>query len=280
MKKRLFLHIFIGIILILTPFAVVKYWPYAQSPYMPAELQDYDYGYFLARTDRLASWDDPRLKRVDGEADLEFANRMLNIVHDSTYHCEAYDYRQSWFTWLTWKLGIYSIIPGNTQGVLDLKTFRCGFCHQRAFILAKVLRDRGIKSAEVLGINGHVITVFKDNNELYSVDPDFGVGPVNISGLDSGENISDEILNKNELRNGLWNTYSPLIGSHSQSLIDSVLDFYLSNEDNQYYNYNNLERLRTAQSIMFFFEKVIEASFIICGFIVIGVSLFERKKVQ
>ena len=236
---------------------------------------DHHYGYFLARTDRLASWNDPRLNRMSGETDLEFADRMLNVVHDSTYHCEPDDYRQSWFTWLIWKLGIYSIIPGNNQGVLDLKTFRCGFCHQRAFILAKVLRDRGIKSAEVLGLSGHVVTVFKDNNKLYSVDPDYGVGPVNITGLDSGDDAYE--LSNNELTDGLRQSYSPLIGTYSEGLIDSVLDFYLTNENNEYYSYNSLERLRSAQSILFFFEKVIEISFVLCGLIVIGVGFFDRK---
>ncbi|NIQ13941.1 MAG: hypothetical protein GTO02_05915 [Candidatus Dadabacteria bacterium] len=178
---------------------------------------------------------------------------------------------------MTWKLGIYSKIRGNEHGVLDLKTFRCGFCHQRAFILAKILKDRGIDSAGVLGLSGHVVTVFSENNSLYSVDPDFGVGPVKITGLDSNMDIGDAILEKDEIRQGLWSVYSPLIGGHSERLIDSVIDFYLSNDDNEYYNYDNLERIRSSQSILFFFEKVIELSFVICGLIVIGVSFFERK---
>lgn len=52
----------------------------------------------------------------------------------------------------------------------------CGFCHQAAYFLARILDQHGI-SAYPLGLNGHVVTLVNIDNHRMIFDPDFGVGP-------------------------------------------------------------------------------------------------------
>ena len=241
---------------------------------MPADLSIFPNSYYTPKSERLSTWDDSRLDRLDSESDFEFATRMLTTVHNATYHCEANNYQQSWFTWLTWRTGIYGLIPKNDLGVLDLKTFRCGFCHQRAFILARTMRQGGIESAEVLGLSGHVVTVFTYNEELFALDPDLGVGPVRITGLDSVNGNPD-----NKITAALLEAYLPITRVWGNEFTNRIVDIFTTQDNNEYYVYKNLEIRRTAQSILFSIEKYIERCFIILGvaFIVAGLLMAKLK---
>jgi hypothetical protein len=261
-----------GIVFVLIPISLAQVWPYAKSEVMPADLSIYPNSYYAPKSERLSSWDDHRLDRLDSESDFEFATRMLATVHNATYHCEAHNYQQSWFTWLTWRTGIYALIPKNDLGVLDIKTFRCGFCHQRAFILARTMRQGGIESAEVLGLSGHVVTVFTFNEELFALDPDLGVGPVRITGLDSVNGSPD-----NNIKAALLEAYLPITRVWGNEYTNRVVDIFTTHDDNEYYVYKNLEIRRTAQSILFSIEKHIERYFIILGMALIVVGLLMTK---
>jgi len=263
-----------GIIFVLIPITLVQIWPYASSQFIPADLSIFPNSYYAPKSERLSSWDDHRLDRLDSESDFVFATRMLTTVHNATYHCEAHNYQQSWFTWLTWRTGIYALIPKNDLGVLDLKTFRCGFCHQRAFILARTMRRGGITSAEVLGLSGHVVTVFTINEELFALDPDLGVGPVRITGLDSVYENPD-----NNISAALHEAYLPITRIWGKNFTNRIVNIFITRDDNEYYVYKNLEIRRTAQSILFSIEKHIEICFIFLGvaFIVVGLLMVKLK---
>ena len=274
-KNKGYYYIIIGILLIILPISLVKFWPYARSPYFPDDPYYVPNSYFLPKAERISSWNDERLERLTDEHDLEYITRMLDVVHNATYHCEEHDYTQSWFTWATWKLGIFSLIPNNINGVLDVKTFRCGYCGQRSFILAKALRGGGISSAEILGLSGHVVTVVDYDDDLYSVDPDYGIGPVKITGLDSADNNID---NK-EIKLGLERAYAPLVEAYGKDFIqNNVIDTYLTAEDNKYSNYDILERVRKYQSILFSFEKIFEFAFFAFGVSLILFGIYSKQK--
>jgi hypothetical protein len=266
----------IGVALILTPVGLVHYWPYARSEFIPEDLSQYPNSYYAAKDERLSSWNDERLHRHSNESDYDYAERMLETVHNATYHCEAYNFQQSWFTWLSWKTGFYQLIPSTDFGVLDLKTFRCGFCHQRSYILAKVLRLGGIGSAEVLGVTGHVVTVITINDDLYALDPDLGVGPVKVTGIDTAETALEP-----EIKERLYEAYQPVTEIWNKPFTDNIVDYYLTSENNEYYNFLGLDIRRLYQSILFSFERVIEVCFIIAGITLIGIGCaMYRYKVK
>ena len=271
--KSAYSMVVIGSIFISIPLTVISFWPAAHSQKMPDDISRYTNSYYAPLSPRISSWGDARLKRIDNEGEMEYSQRMLSTVHNATYHCEAHNYYQSWFTWLSYQLGIYSLMPGNNHGVLDIKTFRCGFCHQRAYILATALRNGGIDSARVLGLNGHVITVFNINQDLYSLDPDFGVGPVKITGIDSADSKQDP-----QTAQRLWDAYNPFTQAWSDDFIKKIIGMYISQDDNEYYNIKNLDRLRIYQSILFSFEKLIEYLLYIMGFSLISLGIFMRLK--
>lgn len=257
-----------GLVFIFIPIALIKFWPYAHSQYIPEDLSIYPISYYAAKNDRLGSWNDPRLERLSDEPDYEYAKRMLDTVHHATYHCEAFNFQQSWFTWLSWKTGFYLLSPGVDFGVLDLKTFRCGFCHQRSYILAKVLRRGGISSANVLGLIGHVITVITINDELYALDPDLGIGPVNVTGIDTMDGTLDA-----EITDRLNDAYKPVAEIWGKPYTDSIIEFYTTRNDNEYYNFEGLDIRRLFQSILFSFERIIEACFIFSGITLICIGM-------
>ncbi len=68
--------------------------------------------------------------------------------------------------------------------MLTPKYFRCGYCHQRAYILSKTLRNNGI-AAKTYGLHGHVVTVFTVGSSFYIADPDYGVAPFLVDVTDS-----------------------------------------------------------------------------------------------
>jgi hypothetical protein len=65
--------------------------------------------------------------------------------------------------------------------------FRCGFCHQRAFLVAKALRRGGVSSAKILGLDDHVVASIEVDGTTYALDPDFGVDPLLYDGKHDDE---------------------------------------------------------------------------------------------
>lgn len=120
---------------------------------------------------KLIGWNDERLVRKTDETDMEYATRMNKVVGSSFYHC----------------------LRSSQENVFEMVAFRfsktcqrfgflqpsryCGFCHQAAYILTKVLNTQGI-DAYPLEMHGHVCVLMKDGNKEYIFDPDYVVGPM------------------------------------------------------------------------------------------------------
>ncbi len=171
--RALALAFFVGFLSILCGVLAFSVWLYAHVYTPPAAdpLADWP-GYYRAVDAPLTGWDDPRLRRATDETDFEFAERATRAVHHATYHCERTDAPH----WLASLLSVFDILEFRSLGVISAKYFTCGFCHQRAYILARTLRDNGIE-AMTYGLEGHVVTVFAIGAATHVADPDYGVGP-------------------------------------------------------------------------------------------------------
>ena len=145
-------------------------------------------GYGHAAIDYLSGWGDSRLKRKEGESDLDFVLRMNSTVHKATYHCGPTDDRRL-VEHLVFILDDYfgsgGTLNSRHQGFLT-PDLRCGLCHQRAYILAQSLVNSGIH-AIVQGLNGHVVTLVELNGTKLLFDPDYGVGPIDYVNYDAVE---------------------------------------------------------------------------------------------
>lgn len=120
---------------------------------------------------KLKGWDDERLLRKAGETDMEYATRMNKVVGSSFYHC-LYTTKENIFE----IFAAYISKTANENGFLHAGR-NCGFCHQAAYILTKVLNTQGIEAVP-LDMNGHVCVLMKDGNDKYIFDPDYVVGPM------------------------------------------------------------------------------------------------------
>lgn len=127
--------------------------------------------YHYSTQPKLKGWDDKRLERKPHETDMEYATRMNMVVGSAFYHCKYYT-----------KENIFEKIAAPFSKTWSQVGFlqpdrNCGFCHQAAYILAKVLNAQGI-TAYPIGMNGHVCVLMKDGNNEYIFDPDYVVGPM------------------------------------------------------------------------------------------------------
>ncbi len=156
-------------------------WLYAGFHELPPrnEVEDWP-GYYRAVDAPLTGWDDPRLQRWEDETILEFAERAARAVHNSGYNCQPGDSPD----WLSQSLSVFNILQFKELGVLTPKYFRCGYCHQRAYILSRTLRNNGI-AAKTYGLHGHVVTVFTVESSFYIADSDYGVGPFEVDVTDN-----------------------------------------------------------------------------------------------
>jgi len=110
---------------------------------------------------------------------LPFAYRLSTIVHESTYHCDPSDFQLSFIErriadYMIWR---HETNFGWKQGLLDDRLL-CGYCHQRAYLLAKHLQKNGI-DAITYGLTGHVVVLAILDGSKYLLDPDYGTVPMN-----------------------------------------------------------------------------------------------------
>lgn len=131
-------------------------------------------GYDYAITAPLSGYDDPRMQRRVGEADLAYVERATEVIGGAIYHCLPTD-AQTWSTELLTRLEP-RIFP-SAEGIVDPVALKCGFCSQVSTVLARILRANGIPDAHPRGLDGHVVVEFSINGVGYVTDPDFGIGP-------------------------------------------------------------------------------------------------------
>jgi hypothetical protein len=226
-----------GIALVCLPFLVNALWVLPRPNVYPPIA-----GYSYATQPRLASWDDPRLTRRNGEAALDFAGRITILVHKATYNCTLEEIGQSWWTALANRLGLFDA----EQGLLSLQTFRCGFCHARAYIVAGALRNGGIADATALGLYGHVVATFTLDGKRYAADPDFGIYPF----------VLPE--DTEAIRRAVERNYLPIVRTHGVLTVAAISDIYASTENNRLYSFEYLNKLRAAQDDILAWQRPIE----------------------
>lgn len=136
-------------------------------------------GYSHTATQHISQIPLSRFARTAEETDLGYLKRILDSVHLSTYHCERDGFHLSLLERLAVRLsGGISLF--SNEGILMRERFICGYCHQRAFIEAKILSDNGMPT-DVLSVNGHVVARTAIDGVEYITDPDYGVGPFEYS---------------------------------------------------------------------------------------------------
>lgn len=239
----------IGVVLVCLPIVANVFW-ILPTPNVDPPIPGYSY----ATEPRISSLRDRRLARRSDETLLEFSGRVTDVVHYATYQCLPDQIGQSWWTYTVHLLGLLQ----EEQGLLSLWSFRCGFCHARAFILAAALRDGGIGDATPLGIHGHVVTTFHIEGEQYVVDPDFGVHPFI---LPKGDSVA--------VRDAVEKNYTSIVKYHGDRIIGVLSDLYASAEDNRLYSFEYLAGIRDGQDKILEWQRPIEISVFLVGFTMI-----------
>ena len=258
------IRIGVGLTLILLPLLLNFFWTHpgvsqTNLP-VPSSLPGYNY----APLPRISSIADPRLQRRDGESSVDFADRILRVVNLATYHCSVDDFRQSWWTWFAAKAGLIEL----SQGVLTTSTFICGFCHQRAFILAKALRRGGLVDAAAYGLNGHVVTIYSANGKRYAIDADYGVRSFEFP---KNSDVTADVIAAR---------YSTEAPGFSSDVYTKVSNFYSSSDDNDYYHtYEVLDKISLSQRKILSLEPMIGRAIFVFGVgILFGPALFAKAR--
>lgn len=122
----------------------------------------------------LRSIPEQALHKLDNETSLQYVGRLTQTVHHSTYHCEPQEFEPSWLIKILFSSPRLATFSSN--GILVQRYFQCGFCHQRAYLLYRILRENGI-AAQVQALDGHVVTGITVDGQPYLTDPDYGIGP-------------------------------------------------------------------------------------------------------
>lgn len=187
-------------------------------------------------------------------ADVE---RLTRAVFESSEHCEVSDLRLSWLENTILALNPFSNLF--QQGVLVRERFRCGYCHQRAFLLLEMLQAHFARTgatAEMLGLNGHVVLQFRMQGRTFLTDPDYGVGPFAYHSEDNA--LAREVA-------------SAYVGLPN---LNQLLSMYLSREDNgAYSSTHSFNSIKSKQLWWFQFANIVGASLLLFGCLLIWIGL-------
>jgi hypothetical protein len=204
-------------------------------------------GYHYAIDPPLTSYSDPRITREVGEPALVFAARATRAVHFATYHCMTDE------GWPSGAIKAEAAQPGlfSEIGVLSLAHFTCGLCGQRAFIVADALDRAGIP-AKVVGLVGHVVTLFSHDGHDYVTDPDLGVMPFQAPFLFSNprrRRIDRGKAHRQLLRENVTKAYAYVRTLYGTDFFNMVVGFYLSTDDTvEYYTMEHLRAVAERQA--------------------------------
>lgn len=258
------IRIGVGLMLIFLPLLLNFFWIHPSVSQTNLPVPSNVPGYNYASLPRISSIADPRLQRRDGESSVDFADRILRVVNLATYHCSVDDFRQSWWTWVAAKADLFDL----TQGVLTTSTFICGFCHQRAFILAKALRRGGLVDAAAYGLNGHVVTIYSANGKRYAIDADYGVRSFEFP------------KNGDVAANVIAAHYAAEAPGFRPDVYTKISNFYSSPDDNNYYyTYEVLDQIAISQRKILSLEPVIGGAIFVFGVgILFGPALLARGR--
>lgn len=255
----------VGALLIAAPVLAGLIWQVPHGEPLPP-LFNIVPGYTYPAEDKLSGWSDPRIVRRAGESELEFAKRASENIYKSTFHCAYDDDRQSWFTALASRLGM--VDEQQMYGVLAIETFRCGFCHQRATLLARAMRNGGIESAFVLALDGHVVTGFRHDGRDYAADADYGIGPFETRWHDIAH-----------LRETIENQYSGVRALFGDYVANIIVNAYLTTHNNgEYMTYDYMSNLMDRQSNVLRLERLVEVISFVAGAFLIACALYRSQR--
>ena len=201
--------------------------------------------YYYAVAEPLDGYSDPRLVRLAGESDMNFATRALAAVSDALFHCEDNSAKQSW---LLRTVTALKLVTKESQGLLVPTKLRCGLCHQVAYILARALRTGGLE-ADAFGLSGHVVTRAKLNGETYYLDADMGVGP--FRGSDPNLKQTLEVIYKS---------------ATNEDQANRIVGMFMSTADNvPYYSNVSLDAVAQRQARWLIAQRLLELGMWIAG---------------
>lgn len=188
---------------------------------------------------------------------LAEVGELTRAVFDHSEHCEVTELRLSWLENTILALNPFSNLF--QQGVLVRERFRCGYCHQRAFLLLEMLQAGFAgtdATVQMQGLNGHVVLQFVAQGRTFVTDPDYGVGPFEYSSEDSA--LSQQVSQ----------TYA---GSPN---LESMLSMYLSREDNQAYSStNSFNTIKSKQLWWFQFSSLVGVFLLLSGCILVWMGV-------
>lgn len=221
--------------------AIIILQPYENKPLKPKPGVNY------APNAYLSGWNDTRLKRQNGESDLDFATRLNLVIHNSTYHCGPQDNRT-----LAERV-LFSLSKQSAEQGLLTPELRCGLCHQRAYILAKSLANSGLNTI-VFGLNGHVVTLVELSGVRLIFDPDYGVGPFNYDEYDPS-------MMNDTYRHKYWTSETVAAGSLSTK-----------DDDDEYYTMSILDDISIKQQRLLYLIKLTLYFFALLGCVLTVIS--------
>jgi hypothetical protein len=188
--------------------------------------------------------------RRSGETNLAYVKRMTMLVHLATYHCAPTDHRLSFIeTALEKVMSGLRHDPQFAFGLIERKRLRCGFCSERATVLADILRESDFE-ASALGLEGHVATLVVVGGIKYLADPDYGVGPYRYG------------LTESELRRIYLSSSIPELTNLVVPMVANRTD------DAPYYSMEFFDNLKTIRDALFLGSNILAI-----GLTVIGLAL-------
>ena len=194
------------------------------------------------------------------EPELDYVQRMSNLVYSATGHCLPSDSRLSTIE----RLLLLPIPELKWQGILTIERFECGFCHQRSHILSTILGQNGTESF-VLGLNGHVVVQFAIGDSTYVADPDYGIAPFRYD------------LQREALRAEAMAVYAA-IGSSNDELIANM---YATSEDNgPYISPTILYILEAYQRIAFWLATAAATLCVVGSLVLSGLAFKHTRRVS
>lgn len=191
-------------------------------------------------------------QKHESESILSYAARLSSKVHSSTYHCNPADYTLSFLESAVYA-GFRRFQPTTNfawdEGLLVMDKALCGFCHQRAYFLSKILTSNDVP-ARPYGVNGHVVVIFQAEGQQWLVDPDYDVAPFLYD-------VSSEALFEMALQ-----LYRPASWSNEASVAKMIS----SKHDNGYYNsVAGLRSAEDAQAVIFKYADYAAYAILVLG---------------
>jgi hypothetical protein len=200
----------------------------------------------------LSSFRDQRLLRLHHESDFQYVTRVNKVVHRAFYHCTPGDSVRN--------IEKYALLllpkRYSSEGFLDPRFSRCGFCHQAAFILSYVLSSGGIPSS-LLGLNGHVVALVTIKETQFIFDPDFGVGGIDYTDYDLIK------IQKKYAEVDKW--WAPLRRA-----------YLYKSDDYFYYDMKWLIKVMKLQNLMIFFLELISSAAVVLAAIWFGRQIYKK----